>query len=106
MIVMLEATYPGTKADEAATKFLERLKTDPQPEYVKIIDLYAFGAGDGYRVLLFYEIEKGKEAEGTKYISGGMVAMLNAIEGYKVESHVVYNMAEAFEFLGMKAPAV
>lgn len=106
MKVMLEATYPGTKAKEAGTKFLEIMKDDPPPEYVKIIDLYAAGGGDGYRVLLFYGIDDGKEGDGMRYISRGIVAMLNAIEGYKCESHVVYNMAEAFEFLGMTAPSV
>ena len=106
MIVLLEATYPGTKADETAIKFLEIMKVDPLPEYVKIIDLYAFAAGDGIRVLLFYDVGKGKEEEGFKYVSKAVVETLRAVEGYKAEVRVVYNMAEAFEFLGMNAPAV
>jgi len=106
MIVMLETTYPGTKVDAAATKFLERLKTNPPPEYVKIIDMYALAGGDGIRALLFYDVETGKEDEGMKYIAKGTVNMLKAIEGYRADVLVVYNMAEAFEIIDMKAPAV
>ncbi len=106
MIVLLEATFPGTKTDEIVAEWLESLKTDPPPEYVKMIDLYALAAGDGLRTLMFYDVEKGKEDEGVKYLTRGVVRMLKAIEGYREEVRVVYNMAEAFEILGMKAPAV
>ena len=82
------------------------MKNNPPPEYVKLIDMYAFAGGDGIRVLLFYEVGAGKEAEGFKYISKGTVESLRSNEGYRGEVRVVYNMAEAFEFLGMNAPAV
>lgn len=106
MIVLAEVTYPGTKADETATKFVEFMKNEPPPEYVKLIDLYAFAAGDGIRVLTFYEIDSGKEDEGLKYVGRSEVYMLRAIEGYKADMHVVYNMAEAFDFLSMSPPEV
>lgn len=106
MIYMVEATYPGSKAVEAATRFLELFKTNPIPEGVRIIDLYAYGGGDGYVATTYYEIAKGKEEEGLKYIATGMVELLNNIEGYKTEAHMVYNMESALDFLGMKAPAL
>ena len=106
MIVMVDSTYPGTKVDETATKFLEHMKAEPPPEYVKLIDLYAFAGGDGFTVLTLFNVEKGKEDEGIKYIARGEVEQLRSIEGYKAEVRVVYNMAEAFEFLGMKPPEV
>jgi hypothetical protein len=105
MIILVESSYPGTKADEAATVWLDFLKNNPLPEYVKIIDLYAFAGGEGIRVLLFFDVGKGKEEEGIKEIANGAVNSLRSIEGYKAEVHVVYNMAEALGFLGMKPPA-
>ena len=106
MIVMTEATFPGTKADAAATAWLDYMKNNPMPEYVKIIDMYAEAGGAGARTLLFQDVAAGKEAEGYKYISKGAVEILRAVEGYKAEVHVVYNMAEALDFLGMKPPEV
>ena len=106
MIVLVESNYPGTKAEEAATVWMDYLKKNPPPEYAKIIDLYAFAAGDGIRVLLFYDIVKGKEEDGVKYVAKGAVNSLRSIEGYKAEVRVVYNLAEAFEFLGMAPPKV
>jgi hypothetical protein len=105
MIYLIDATYPGGKADETATEWVDYMKSNPVPEYVKIIDLYAWAGGDGVRVQVFYDIATGKEAEGTKYIGGGLIDLLKTIDGYKAEARVVYNMAEAFEFLGMSAPA-
>lgn len=104
MIFLVEATYPGTKAMELATASLEYLKTNPPPEGVKIIEYYAFAGGDGYRLLMFYEIETGKEEEGLNWISTGEVQSLNTIEGYKINTSVVYPMAPALEFLDMEAP--
>jgi hypothetical protein len=105
MIVMVEGTYPGIQVDQAAKTSLDFLKDNPQPEYVKIIDMYAWSGGDGFRYILLDEVAAGKEEEGLRYISKGAVDALKSIEGYKCEVRVVYGMADAFEFLGMKAPA-
>ena len=85
---------------------MEILSNDPPPEYVRIVELYTRSGGDGYKAFQIYEIEKGKEEEGFRYISRGLVEIMNAIEGYRGELNVVYNMAGALEFLGMEAPAV
>jgi hypothetical protein len=106
MIVLIEATYPGTKVEETTTTWLEYHKDNPLPEYLKLIDLYAFIGGDGIRVLQLMDVETGKEDEGYKYIGSGVVFMVKAIEGYRADIHTVYNMAEALEFLDMKVPDV
>jgi hypothetical protein len=105
MIFMLEATYPGTRADEAAKRFLERLKNNPMPDSVKIRDLYGLAGGDGFRVFLFYDVDDTRAKEGLDWIAGGMVDTLRNIEGYKMTGIVVYPMEEAFAFLGMQAPS-
>lgn len=104
MLYLLESTYPGTKVEEAAKLFIERMKVNPMPACVKIRDLYAYAGGEGFKVLLFYEIEDGKEKEGTDWISRGAVAFLRTIEGYKLVGRIVYSMEEAFQFLEMQAP--
>jgi hypothetical protein len=106
MIVMSDATYPGTEVDATASTFLDFMKDNPTPDYVKIIDMYAWAGGDGFKVLTFFDVEKGKEDEGLRYISKSEVIELRTIEGYKSEVRVVYNMVDSFEFLDMKAPEV
>jgi hypothetical protein len=106
MIVMVEGTYPGIKVDQAANTWLEFLKENPMPDYVKIIDMYAWSGGEGFRYILLDEVAAGKEDEGFRYISAGAVDALKSIEGYKCEVRVVYGMADAFQFLGMSAPEV
>jgi len=106
MIYMLEATYPGTRVDEAAKRFLERLKNNPMPDSVKIRDLYALAGGEGFRVFLFYDVDDARAKEGIDWIADGMVDTLRNIEEYKLTGLVVYPMDEALAFLGMKAPEV
>ena len=106
MVYLIEGTYPGTKAAEAANFFVERLKANPMPEYVKIRDLYAFAGGDGFKALLFYDIDDGKEKEGTDWIGRAVVSFLQAVDGYKAKGRIVYTMEEAFQFIDRQAPAV
>lgn len=106
MIVMVEVTYPGTKAIEVPAMYLDRLKTDPTPEYVKIRDIYALAGGDGFRVLEFLEVEDGKEKEGFDHISRTVIHMLKNVDGYKANILTVYPMVEAFQILDMQPPSV
>jgi hypothetical protein len=102
----LDTTYPGTKVVEISTMFLERLKTEPMPEYVKLLESYAMAGGDGIRALMFYEVEDGKVKEGTDYISRGVINIMKAVEGYKVDFLTVYPLAEAFGIIDMQMPEV
>lgn len=105
-IYMLDATYPGTKVADVGAVFIERLKTDPPPEYVKIHEGYAFAGGDGIRVLLFYEIDDAKVKDGIDHIARGIINTMKSIEGYKVLALPVYPLAEAFQIIDMQLPAV
>ena len=106
MVYMVEATYPGTKAAEVANYFVERLKADPMPEYIKIRDLYAFAGGDGIEALLFYDIDDGKEKDATDWIGKAVVDFLQKIDGYKAQGRIAHTMEEAFQLIDMQAPAV
>jgi hypothetical protein len=106
MIYFLDTTYPGTKVIEISTMFLERLKTEPMPEYVKLLDSYAFAGGDGIRALMFYEVEDSKVKEGADYISRGVIKIMKAVDGYKVDFLTAYRLAEAFGIIDMELPAV
>jgi hypothetical protein len=106
MIVMTEATYPGTKLRDTATTFMAFLEKSPPPDYVKIIDMYSHAGGAGIRTLTFYDVAPEQEEAGVKYIVKSEIHMMDAIEGYKAEVQVVYNLAQGYEVLDMSAPAI
>jgi hypothetical protein len=106
MIYFLDATYPGTKVIEVSKRFLERLQTNPLPEYVKLLDSYALAGGDGIRALLFYEVDDGKIAEGRDYLAKSVIDLLKAVEGYRVDFLTCYRLTEAFQIIDMEMPAV
>ena len=106
MVYLVEATYPGTKATEIGKHFIARLQEDPMPGSVKIRDIYAFAGGDGFRVLMFYDIEDNSVKESTDWIGRAVVNFLQTFDGYKAIGRIVYTMEEAFAFIDMQAPAV
>ncbi len=106
MIFFLDTTYPGTKVVEISEMFLERLQTEPMPEYVKLLDSYALSGGDGIRALMFYEVEDDKVKEGADYLSRGVIRIMKAVEGYKVDFLTAYRLADAFQIIDMQLPAV
>jgi hypothetical protein len=105
MNIMMEFTYPASKAEEAGKVFMDVLQANPLPDYVKIVEIYQYWGGDGLKGHAYYNLEKGKEEEGVRHITITTREFSKAIEGYKAVSEVVYSLAEAFDSIGMKAPA-
>jgi hypothetical protein len=107
MILMLEVTYPASKAQECGQAFIDVLQANPFPDYVKLIEDYQHWGGDGIKGHVFYDLEKGKEDEGMKHITANTLELTKAVDGFRVlESTMVYPLAEAYAVVGMEGPAV
>jgi hypothetical protein len=107
MVVMLEVTYPGAKAQEVGKAFVDVIQANPFPDYVKLVEDYSHWGADGIKSHLFYDLEKGKEEEGMRYITASTLELTRAVDGFRVlESSVVYTLAEAYAVVGMEGPAV
>jgi len=107
MILMLEITYPAPKAEELGQAFIDDLQANPMPDYVKFVEEYVSWGADGIKTNTFYELEKGKEEEGLRYVTAHELAMTKAVDGFRV-LHLtpVYRMAEAYSVINMKGPEV
>ncbi len=104
MHYMVEITYPGTKVDDVANSWVEYLNVNPAPEYVQMLDSYAFSGGDGIRALLFYGIDDSSPLEGRDYLAKQVIHFLKSVEGFKGEILVIYPMHEAFLMLDIQPP--
>jgi hypothetical protein len=107
MILMFEFTYPAPKAQELAQAFIDDLQANPMPDYVKFVEEYISWGADGLKAHTCYELEKGKEEEGLRYVTAHELAMTKAVDGFRVLNCTpVYRMAEAYSVINMTGPAV
>jgi hypothetical protein len=107
MVIMLVVTYPAAKAQECGQAYIDLLKANPFPDYVKLIEDYQCWGGDGIKGYVYYNLDKGKEQEGERYITSSTLELAKMVDGFRVlESTVVSTLADAYETVGMQAPAV
>jgi hypothetical protein len=94
------STYPLKSVAETAKLFVEGLKDDPLPEYVKTLAMYAEYGGKGMTVYHIFEIEKGHEDEGLKALAKSYIRFYD-IEGFEVTSKAVLTAEESLPMLGL-----
>ncbi len=100
MHVIHIVTYPLKATVEVSKLFVEGLKDDPLPEYVKMLGLYVEYGGKGITTYDIYEIEKGHEDEGTKALAKDQIKYYD-VEGYEITSKTVLTVEDALPLLGM-----
>jgi hypothetical protein len=77
---MNECYFPFTSATAFTRKALETLASNPYPDYVKRT-YYFKPSGDGYKLYVIYDIEKGNEEEGLLDVMSRACQFGNCIEG-------------------------
>jgi hypothetical protein len=100
MHVINIATYPLKAAAEVGKLFVEGLKDDPLPDYVKLLGLYVEYGGKGITTYDIFEIEKGHEDEGFKALAKNQIKYYD-VEGYEVTSKTVLAAEEALPLIGL-----
>jgi hypothetical protein len=93
-------TFPLKSVVETGKLFVEGLKDDPLPDYVKLLGLYVEYGGKGITTYDLYEIEKGHEDEGIKALTKDLIKYYD-VEGYEVISKTVMTAEEALPLLGL-----
>jgi hypothetical protein len=104
MILMVEFTFPAFKANQTAQAWVDVLKASPIPEYVKLIEIYNYSGGEGIKGNTYYELEKGKEDEAVMWVVQTLLAMGQAVEGYKYTTDIVLPIGDAYKAVGMESP--
>ena len=103
--IIITNKFPATKAKEVGKTYLEQFKKYP-PD--KSLETQVFRGAiksdeDGITTIGITEPKEGKMKEFLRRLADGM-AMYHDIEGFKYKIEVWYNVFEAMEVLGMKAP--
>ena len=94
------ATYPFTAVDAVSRKFLDVLKDEPLPDYVRMTAIYTEFGGKGINVYTPIDIDDGHEADGVKAVVKWYTHFFG-IEGYEVISRIVYTVEEALPLIGL-----
>lgn len=102
--IITKSTYPSHKVNEVAQKYLEGLQKFPADESLGQLLVTAVKTTEkGISGLSVFEVKEGKMAEAMDLIIRTTALSLE-IDGYEVTTDIFYNVAEAFDVIGMKLP--
>jgi hypothetical protein len=95
---MITQWYPLSKANIAAEKFLEAIKT-PLPSYIKKWHTFSVVEGEKNKTYNLIMVEKGKGDEAQIDI-GRILNPFSEIEGYSMKTEIVLGARDSFKILG------
>ena len=99
MFVMVTHTYPFKSAVQVGKVGVEVLAKAPPP-HVERLGTYVTTGGDGLKVYVLHEIEKGHVQEGIKELTKRMVPFYS-IEGWKYTLETLMTAEEALPLIGL-----
>lgn len=99
MLLMNESHLPFTSATAFTRKALETLASNPYPDYVKRT-YYVKPTGDGYKIFVVYDIEKGHEEEGILDVTTRACQFGSCIDGLTGTLEPVLTIEQMFAIMG------
>jgi len=105
MMLMINTDCPISSVSKAVDILIESMKSNPVPDYIKLLGFYSYWGGQGIVSHVVYDIEDGKVDEGLKGITGRLLEY-STIDGYKIEVKVVTPIEQSLAFFSKEMPAV
>ena len=105
MLLVSQMWYPASKGSDVGKLYFEAMKKFPDDKTVSkpIIRTAIRATKDGFHNITISSIKPGKVKE-VLDIAHGRLLMFGAIEGFKYETYVAFDLAEALPFVGLEAP--
>lgn len=105
MLIVSQTWYPASKAPEIGKLYLEAIKKFPEDKTVAkpIIRTAVHAVKEGIHSIAISSIKPGKVKEAMD-LAQNRLLMLGSIEGFKYESYLAYDLAEAMPLIGLAAP--
>ena len=105
MLLVSQMWYPASKASEVGKTYFEAMKKFPDDKTVSkpIVRTAIRATKDGFHNITVSIIKPGKVRE-ILDMAHGRFLIFGAIEGFKYEVYVAYDLAEALPFVGLEAP--
>ena len=103
--IVTETWWPPDKSKEVGKTALEAMNKFPEDRSLgkTIIQSATWAEKDGFRAIAIYTVKPGKIKEAMDQHMNRLL-LLGAVEGYRFQVNVAYDMVESMPFVGLDAP--
>ena len=106
MLIVTQVWYPASKAPEIGKLYLEVMKKFPNDKTISktMVQGAVRTIKEGIHNIVIYAIKPGKVKEAMD-LAQNRLLMLGAIDGFKYETYIAYEISEAMPLIGLQAPS-
>ncbi len=103
--IVSETWWPPNKSAEVGKTYIEAMNKFPEDRSLgkTIVQSATWAEKDGLRALAVYTVKPGKIKEAMD-IHMNRLLLLGAIEGYRFQVNIAYDIVESMPFVGLDAP--
>ena len=105
--IVTETWWPPNKSMEVGKTALEAMNKFPNDRSLgkTTIQSATWAEKDGFRAIAIYTVKPGKIKEAMDQHMNRLL-LLGAVEGYRFQVNVAYDMVESMPFVGLEAPTL
>ncbi|MBY8991921.1 MAG: hypothetical protein KGD58_14350 [Candidatus Lokiarchaeota archaeon] len=105
-LLLTRSVYPLRLGSKAGKKYVDWVKDNPPDNSItKILSIGVGSTEDGdILVIGINQIMPGKEKEALELAAKQNVFLSTEVEGLKIKSEVIWDLAEAYKIIGMSGP--
>jgi hypothetical protein len=105
--IVTETWWPPDKSEEVGKTYLKAMNKFPDDRSLgkTTIQSATWAEKDGFRSITIYTVKPGKIKEAMDQHMNRLL-LLGAVEGYRFQVNVAYDMVESMPFVGLEAPTL
>lgn len=103
--IVTEHWWPPGKSEEVGKLYLEAMQKAPDDRSISkpVIQSAVWAVQAGMHSITVYSVQPGKVKEAMD-IASNRLLILAAIEGFRYQINIAYDLVEAMPLIGLKAP--
>ncbi|MFW9784876.1 MAG: hypothetical protein ACFFFB_21530 [Candidatus Heimdallarchaeota archaeon] len=107
-MLLTRATYPLRMGPKAGKKYVDWVKDNPPDNNISKILSIGVGSTEEGDILVvgISQIMPGKEKDALELAAKQNVFLSTEVEGLKIKSEVIWELAEAYKIIGMTGPEI
>jgi hypothetical protein len=106
VLIVSESWWPAGKSAEVGKMYIEIMKKYPNDKSISkpLVLSSVHATKEGYHAIGISSIKPGKVKEALDIGTNRLLMISAAIEGYRYELYVAYDLVEAMPLVGLQAP--
>ena len=105
VLIITEHWWPPNKSEEIGKLYLEAMQKYPDDRTISkpVVPSAVWAVQEGMHSITIYSVQPGKVKEAMD-IASNRLLMVSAIEGFRYQINIAYDLVEAMPLVGLTAP--